>query len=426
MEELVARASPPSSRRDGAQDAAALAGAELLEHGRDLRLRAARPLGEVDGGVRDLRPAAADEEAEAVGRDVLLARAQLGEGVEQVALDDPPRAAERLEPCERQHRARRPRRCRARAARARAAGKAPRRGRRSKPSRRPRGVSPAAGRASSTAPIERRLDVERLGAGLERRVPGCDRPLDRLARCVARRGGRRGCSWRTAAGCAPRSGRASPTRLRGSRAARSRRGSGRSRSAQARRRNRSGSRRRPRPGGTGSTPRTGRGRRAAFRSARSTRAATRRATRCGAASASSPASSSSAARLASCTARIGSSSHERNDADANGLSPVAARASSRRPWTTPACSSELLPTPLGPYRIVSRAERRFAATIADLVRASEEERRVVLAVRHEPDVRALRAREALRVAVAAHPTRCAAAGSESFASSSRTYSLSSQ
>ena len=47
-----------------------------------------------------------------------------------------------------------------------------------------------------------------------------------------------------------------------------------------------------------------------------------------------------------------------------GSRPRAARASSRRSCTAPACSSELLPTPLGPYRIVSRDERRFAATIA--------------------------------------------------------------
>ena len=76
--------------------------AELVEHRRDLRLGSLRPLGEVGGGVGDLRLARADEEAEAVGGDVLLGGREPAERVEEVALDDPPRAAERLEPRERE------------------------------------------------------------------------------------------------------------------------------------------------------------------------------------------------------------------------------------------------------------------------------------------------------------------------------------
>ncbi len=98
VEELVADRGLAGGRGDGAEDAAALAAAELLEHGRDLRLGPSRPLGEVGGGVGDLRLRAGDEVAEEVGGRGLLAGRELAERFEQVVLDDLLRAAERLQP----------------------------------------------------------------------------------------------------------------------------------------------------------------------------------------------------------------------------------------------------------------------------------------------------------------------------------------
>ena len=98
VEELVADRGLAGGRGDGAEDAAALAAAELLEHGRDLRLGPSRPLGEVGGGVGDLRLRAGDEVAEEVGGRGLLAGGELAERLEQVVLDDLLRAAERLQP----------------------------------------------------------------------------------------------------------------------------------------------------------------------------------------------------------------------------------------------------------------------------------------------------------------------------------------
>ena len=98
VEELVADHGLAGRRGDGAEDAAALAAAELLEHGRDLRLGPPRPLGEVGGGMGDLRLRAGDEVAEEVRGRRLLSGCELAEGFEQVVLDDLLRAAERLQP----------------------------------------------------------------------------------------------------------------------------------------------------------------------------------------------------------------------------------------------------------------------------------------------------------------------------------------
>ena len=97
VEQFVARRLA-SGRVDLAQDAAALAAAELLEHRRDLGLGPFRPVGEVRGGMGDLRLRARDEVAEGVGGDRLLATGEAAKRVVEVVLDDPLRAAECLEP----------------------------------------------------------------------------------------------------------------------------------------------------------------------------------------------------------------------------------------------------------------------------------------------------------------------------------------
>ena len=309
------------------------------------------PLGEVGSRVGDLRLASADEEAEAVGGGVLLCGRETAERVEEVVLDDPAGAAERLEPGERER------------VLPGCDAVAPeplehelQEGRLDPVAGRLRTGALAAGRERQATARrrgehrldERRLDLERLLALGQRAVPGLDRPLDRLARglevevvdadvvrkqrrdvpleAVELRPGvladreqdvhrqarvvddprQLGREARQALVVAlvgvvlevllelveddeQRPGAAGPRAQRlGERCSRSRK--------------------RLRPGRAPATP---------------TRAASRRP----------------------CT---GSSRHDLNTQTANGLSSAAVRASSRRSWTAPAISSELLPTPLGP------------------------------------------------------------------------------
>ena len=191
VEELVAASRLAGWRSDGAEDAAALAAAELLEHGRDLRLGPLRPLGEVGGRVGDLRLRAGDEEAEEVGGDGLLGGRELAERFEQVVLDDLLRTAERLA-AGRASSVCAPAvdRRRARAARARAGGTAPRPRRRSPPRR---GAVAALGEPEPAG--GGRLDHRRRPAparprtaprpGGRRRFHSSTGPVDRLARRLA-------------------------------------------------------------------------------------------------------------------------------------------------------------------------------------------------------------------------------------------------
>ena len=82
---------------------------------------------------------------------------------------------------------------------------------------------------------------------------------------------------------------------------------------------------------------------------------------------------------------------------ASAASPRPRRGSARRrSWTTPAWSSEVLPTPLGPYTIVSRVARRFAATMRFSSSRPKKKVGVLLVVGDETDVRRLRRRRASR------------------------------
>jgi hypothetical protein len=187
VEELVARALLVVSGCDGTEDAAALAAAQLVEHGGDLWLGTLCPLGQIGGRMGDLRLGTADEEAEAARRDVLLGECEPAERLEEMVLDDPGRSAECLEAgeCERvlagcnglapepledelQERRLHP-----------VAGRVPGR---NLPARL-EGQPPTGGRGEHCID-ERGLDRERLRAVVERPVPGLDRPLDRLARAV--------------------------------------------------------------------------------------------------------------------------------------------------------------------------------------------------------------------------------------------------
>ena len=93
--ELVARrAVARHGRRHAAEDAAALASAELVQDRLHDAFLVTGPLREIGRAVGDLGLRARDEEAEEIRRHVLLARAQRSERVEQVVLDDPLRPSE--------------------------------------------------------------------------------------------------------------------------------------------------------------------------------------------------------------------------------------------------------------------------------------------------------------------------------------------
>ena len=367
MEELVARCSASSrGRRDRAEDAAALAAAELVEHGRDLRLRA-RPSSR-RGRRRSGRSSscAADEEAEAVGGDVLLGGREPAERVEEVVLDDPrapPSASSRASVSvvltARDRR-------RARAARARAGGTAPRRGRLRRSRRRDGSRAPA--RAPAAAAVEHRLDERGLDARTAARrrqatVPRGDRPLDRLARRLAVEVVDAHVVREQRAGRALRSGRASPTRPRGSRAGRC---TGRfgslTTSAQLGRE----------PASAVAVPSSGWYWKYSSNWSRTTSSVRPRAPPGADVSASVAWRRRQAprrrallrahARLASLsTPCIGSSRHERNDADGERtLAGADARAASRRPWTTPAMQQRALADAARP--VEDRQPRRRAGS----------------------------------------------------------------
>ena len=98
VEELVPGCAAAGRRgRDTAKDAAALGAAQPVEHDGHPVLAPARPVGEIGGGMGDLRLRARDEVAEHVGGCVALRGCQRRERLEQVVLHDPLGAAERRE-----------------------------------------------------------------------------------------------------------------------------------------------------------------------------------------------------------------------------------------------------------------------------------------------------------------------------------------
>ena len=191
----------PSRRGDRAQDAAALAAAELVEHGRDLGLGPPRPLGEVGGGwaifvfervTRKRKRSAAT--ACSAGSSAPSASSRWFSTI----CCAPPSSSSRARSRSRAP----PRPSRARAAPSRAGGTAPRPRRRSPPGsprRRPRPMrEPAGGGRVDHRLDQRRLDRVRLLARRQTAVPLRDRPLDRLRAPPRGRGARRGRSSRTA------------------------------------------------------------------------------------------------------------------------------------------------------------------------------------------------------------------------------------
>ena len=152
---------------------------------------------------------------------------------------------------------------------------------------------------------------------------------------------------------------------------------------------------RPPSGGRGSTPRTGRGPRrasppSALRSTRSSRSS--RGAPAGIGGRRPPAWSRmpplDRRRPAS---RGGRSRHCRWMTLTNGTRRARRSrcASSRSSCPTPARSTELLPTPLGPYTSVSSYARRFSMTMLASRVPAEEQRRVLRRVWHQALVRAV-------------------------------------